>query len=306
MWDLTCWKGRNNCYTVFAVDHAGDKYPTTEQCLSFLERLKLLNANTHLRIVVPEWERGEDFLPPDCHHNLRYSDGLEEPKYVDFQNFCLAGPDAWSREAISMANRALRRGATLGSGKRPGRGAVLDYAGKRRQWSFILDALHKASLNLGGRVVLDVGCGLGLTLHAALAEGAAWGFGWERPGVAALARNLLLSLGVTRFSLAPANIHRKYRLEDDIPPRFQAGLAEAVVFVRRRGGAPEGLRAMPWRVLVYEGDVAERLEDAHSLLRTLLTGGVRLLAASVIADEDGSSRPVAILLRDGVDRRFGW
>ncbi|MGH9753616.1 MAG: lipopolysaccharide biosynthesis protein, partial [Blastocatellia bacterium] len=39
IWDLTCWKAQNRFYTVFAVDHVGDKYATEEQCLSFLKRL---------------------------------------------------------------------------------------------------------------------------------------------------------------------------------------------------------------------------------------------------------------------------
>lgn len=276
IWDLTCWKGQNRFYTVFAVDHVGDKYPTTEQCLSFLERLKRLNTDTHLRVIVPDWERGEDFLPPDCHHNLRYSDTLDQPKYVDFQNFCLTRLDVWSKEAVSKANGTLR-----------GANGV----------SFILNALSRASVDLSERIVLDIGCEAGRTLHAALAAGAAWGFGWDRPDVVSVAQNLLFSLGTTRFSLFAIDPCQKHRLEDDIPERFRAGLTEAVVFAHKKICAPESLRAMPWRVLIYEGDAEQPLDDAHDLLKPLLADGAHAIASFYVTAEDDPARPIIILLR---------
>jgi PST family polysaccharide transporter len=295
--DLTCWKGQNSFYTVFAVGHVGDKYPTKEQCFSFLDHLKRLNTDTHLRIVMPDWERNEDFLPPDCHHNLRYSETLEQPKYVDFQNFCLTSPDVWSKDVISKANGTLRGagGVTYGNDKSNISDAVNTHVGKRR--SFILDTLGRVSLDLSGRIVLDIGCGSGMTLHASLAAGAAWGFGWDSAGVVALARNLLFSLGATRFSLSAIDLHQKYRLEDDIPERFRVRLAEAVVFIHKQVSAPESLRAMPWRALIYEGDEAERLEDALNLLGPMATDGVNTIVSSYVTDVGGPARPIIILLR---------
>jgi PST family polysaccharide transporter len=295
--DLTCWKGQNSFYTVFAVDHVGDKYPTKEQCLSFLEHLKRLNTDTHLRIAMPDWERNDDFHPPDCNHNLRYSETLGQPKYVDFQNFCLTSLDVWSKEVISNANGTLRGagGVTFENDKRSMSDAVNTYVGKRR--SFILDALSRVSLGLSGRIVLDIGCDSGMTLHASLAAGAAWGFGWDRPEVVALARNLLFSLGTTRFSLSGADLHQKYRLEDDIPERFRVRLAEAVVFIHKKVSAPESLCEMPWRALIYEGDEDERLEDALNLLGPMLADGVITIASSYVTDEGGPARPIIILLR---------
>jgi hypothetical protein len=295
--DLTCWKGQNSFHTVFAVDHIGDKYPTEEQCLSFLENLKRLNAASHLRVAMPDWERNDDFHPPDCNHNLRYSETLGQPKYVDFQNFCLTSPDVWSKEVISIANGTLRGagGVTFENDHRSMSDAVKTYVSKRR--SFILDALSRVSLGLSGRIVLDIGCDSGMTLHSSLAAGAAWGFGWDHPRVVTLARNLLFSLGTTRFSLSAIDFHQKYRLEDDIPERFRVRLAEAVVFIHKQARAPESLRAMPWRALIYEGDESGRLEDALNLLGPLLTDGVNTIASSYITDEGGPPRPIIILLR---------
>jgi hypothetical protein len=297
VWDLACWEGRGKSYTVFVVDHVTGEYSTTEQCLPFLNWLKRLSTDSHLRILLPNWEKNEDFTPPDCHGNLIYSNKLGRVQYIDFQSFCLTGFDAWLNEVVSNANGARRGivGAALGKGNRSISEAAGSHAGRWRQ--FITGAFRQTSLSLDQRIVLDVGCGSGMALHASLTAGAAWGFGWDRPGAVVLAQDLLFSLGTTRFSLIGANLHRKYRLEDDIPARFQSRLADAVVFVHKVVGVLESLCAMPWRILVYEGDESDRLEDGYDLLRPLLNADVSVIASSHITGHDGSARPIIILHR---------
>jgi hypothetical protein len=150
---------------------------------------------------------------------------------------------------------------------------------------------------LDQRIILDVGCGSGMALHASLTAGAAWGFGWDHPGALVLAQDLLFSLGTTRFSLLGADLHQKYRLKDDIPARFQSRLAEAVVFVHKAVGVPESLGSMPWRILVYEGDESDRLESCYDLLKPLLNAEVSVIASSRITSHDGCARPIIILYR---------
>lgn len=297
IWDLACWKGQGKYYTVFVVDHVSGEYATTEQCLAFLNRVKQLSTDSHLRVLLPNWEENQDFTPPACNSNLIYSNELGRVQYIDFQSFCLTSFDAWLNEMVSNANGAYRGGveAAPRKGKRSTSGAAGGYAGEWRQ--FITGAFRKASLSLDQRIVLDVGCGSGMTLHSSLTAGAAWGFGWDHPGAVVLARNLLFSLGTTRFSLSGANLHQKYRLEDDIPARFQSRLVDAVVFVHKAPGAPESLGHMPWRILVYEGDASDRLEDGYNLLKPLLNADVSVIASSHITSHDGCARPIIILYR---------
>src|SRR5262249_5003052 len=154
--------------TVFVVDHVNGEYSTTEQCLPFLNRLKQLSTDSHLRILLPNWEKNEDFTPPDCHRNLIYSNKLGRVQYIDFQSFCLPSFDAWLNEAIWNANGAYRGGmeAAPRIGKRSTSGAARGYAGEWRQ--FITGELRRVSLSLERRIVLDVGCGSGVALHASL------------------------------------------------------------------------------------------------------------------------------------------
>src|SRR5215475_14581367 len=297
VWDLACWKGRGKCYTVFVVDHVSGEYSTTELCLPFLNRLKRLNTDSHLRTLHPDREKNEDFTSPDCNGNLIYSNKLGRAQYIDFQSFCLTGIDAWLNEVVSNANGAYRGKVVAAprKGKRSIYGAAGGYAGEWRQ--FITGALRGASLSLDQRIILDVGCGSGMALHASLTAGAAWGFGWDHPGALVLAQDLLFSLGTTRFSLLGVDLHQKYRLEDDIPARFQFRLAEAVVFVHKAVGVPESLRSMPWRILVYEGDESDCLESCYNLLKSLLNADVSVIASSHITSHDGCARPIIILYR---------
>jgi hypothetical protein len=297
IWDLACWEGQGKCYTVFVVDHVSGEYSTTEQCLPFLNRLKRLSTDSHLRTLHPNWEKNEDFTSPDCNGNLIYSNKLGRVQYIDFQSFCLTGFDDWLNEVVSNANGAYRGkvGAAPRKVKRSISGAAGGYAGEWRQ--FITRALRGASLSLDQRIILDVGCGSGMALHASLTAGAAWGFGWDHPGALVLTQDLLFSLGTTRFSLLGADLHQKYRLEDDIPARLQYRLADAVVFVHKAVGVPESLGSMPWRILVYEGDESDRLESCHDLLKPLLNVDVSVIASSHITGHDGCARPIIILYR---------
>ena len=297
VWDLACWKGQGKYYTVFVVDHVSGKYTTTEQCLAFLNRVKQLSTDSHLRVLLPNWEENQDFTPPDCNRNLIYSNKLGRVQYIDFQSFCLTSFDAWLNEVVSNANGAYhgRVEAAPRKGKRSIPGAAGRYARELRQ--FITGAFRQASLSLDNRIVLDVGCGSGMALHASLTAGAAWGFGWDHPRAVVFAQDLLFSLGTTRFSLFGANPHQKYRLEDDIPARFQSRLADAVVFIHKAVGVLDSLRPMPWRILVYEGDESDRLEDGYNLLRPLLNADVSVIASSHITSHDGCARPIIALYR---------
>src|SRR5262249_39112246 len=127
VWDLACWKGQGKYYTVFVVDHVCGDYPTTEQCLAFLDRLTQLNTDSHLRILLPNWEKNEDFTPPDCNANLIYSNKLRRVQYIDFQSFCLTGFDAWLNEVVLNANGDCRGG--VGAAPRKGKRLISCAAG---------------------------------------------------------------------------------------------------------------------------------------------------------------------------------
>lgn len=306
VWDVACWNAGGEAYTVFVVDHIEGRSPTREQCAAFITHLKHLITSTHLRIVLPDWERSSDFTSPDCNQNLVISADVGRAQYVDFQNFCLPHAPSWTRDILSNAKGTFHfGGGRLIRGSRylyqsvPG----LATSAKRdtsSRWQWLTRALREATLDLHGRVVLDIGCNSGLMLHAALAAGARWGLGWDRPAVARHAEELLLSLGTSRFHLYGADLHPSYRLEEDIPVRLAPALQEAVVFylsVRQHVGVLDSLQQIPWRLLVYEGHQGEELRALPGILAPLLRDNVRCVSSSLVADGDSGPRPIALLRR---------
>jgi O-antigen/teichoic acid export membrane protein len=308
IWDLTCWKSQGNTYSVFVVDHVSGECPTNQQYVSFLDHLRRLNVSTHLRILIPKWEENIDFMAPHCNKNLIYSDKLGRVQYIDFQNFGLSNPNAWSQQIISNANRDLHNcNGQEGKEKSPNnfnRFTAIKYVpGNKntvRGWTFITDVFRKSSISLSGRVVLDIGCNSGATLQSSLVAGAAWGIGWDSPDVVEHTGRLLLSLGATRFSLIGADLEGTYRLEDDIPECLRSRLPAAVVFYHSSGehfGVIESLCAIPWRILVYEGRDSESSGDFPNKLKSMLADDLKVIGSSYLAGSDSSVHPISVILR---------
>jgi hypothetical protein len=307
VWDVACWSAGGVSYTVFVVDHVDGASPIAGECEAFLRELRALLGRSHLRIVLPEWERSLDFKPPDCNKNLSMSGDARRGQYVDFQNFCMADPSSWTKDVAAQATRTFH----FGNG-RPLHGSRYLYqsvpglsrAGKRdtsARWQWLTRALDGAGLGFAGRVVLDIGCNSGMMLHSALAAGARWGLGWDRAAVVHHASDLLLSLGTSRFHLYGADLDPSYRLENDIPTRLQPDLSEAIVLflsVRQHVGVLDSLQRIPWRVLVYEGHQGEGLDGLPAMLEPLRRdGGVRCLSSAMVSDGHSEARPIALLVR---------
>jgi hypothetical protein len=306
VWDVACWMTGDAAYTVFVVDHVDGRAPTPDEYAGFLADLRGVIARTQLRIVLPGWKTSSDFLLPDCNRNLVITEDARRSQYIDFQNFCLTDRSAWTREVLAAATSdfhfgrgRLLRGSRYLYQSVPGtRTTGKRDVSARSRW--LAAALGDAGLGLHQRVVLDVGCNSGMMLQAALAAGARWGLGWDRPAVVRHAEPLLLSLGASRFHLYGAELHPSYRLEDDIPSRLRPALEEAIVLylsVRQHVGLLDSLRRIPWRALVYEGHQGESLDALPGLLGPLLRDGVGCVSTSLAADGDSAPRPLALLVR---------
>ena len=306
VWDLTCWHAGERDYTVFVLDHVEGRSPTTTECAAFRKELAGFCDTSQLRVLIPQWRENGDFQPPDCNGNLIYSSATGRTQYIDFQNFGLRNPSAWSGDILKRAKGAFHFGTSkrLRGGKYlyqsvPGICRVARRNTAKR-WAVIRGALRDSGIDTNGRVVLDVGCNAGMMIHCALADGAAWAHGWDLPEVVGSTGELLLSLGATRFSLTGATLNTDYRIEDDLPEHLRDRLGEAVVFylaVRKHLGLLESLSRIPWRALVYEGHQWEQSSEVPHFLSPLLTDGVEISAASSISDGDCGSRPLLVLKR---------
>lgn len=303
VWDVCVLKGPSGQeLTAFVVEHVDGRSPSREEWSEFVARLGDIVHTTQLRVLVPYWEHAGDFAAPDCNGNLLISG--RTLSYVDFQNFGLSG--SWTKELLKEARDVLHFGASRWWRTRrylyqsiPGRpgGAKRD---TETRWEWIVQALGALDLRFGGRVVMDVGCNAGMMLSRALSEGAWWGFGWDRPPLAAAAERLLLSLGVSRFTLCGTELRAGHDLRADIPGPFNRELEESIVFylsIREHIGFLEALRTLPWRALFYEGHQGESIDDMRRQIEAFLGPAVAVHHPALLRDGDCRSRPVCVLTR---------
>ena len=256
VWDLACWESDAARCTVFVVDHVAGQSPTADQCQQFLTRLRRLNATTHLRVLIPHWEQNPDFEVPDCNGNLIQPARLDSPQYVDFQNFGVTG----------LASSA----ATSEIGD---------------EWHDLLDTLcRERLLDLRGRVVLDVGCGTGGAIAAALSHGAAWVVGWCTPHRTAAIDGLLLPSGATRYSLVTDRHTAERRVYDVLLWRVDADSPDGI--------APEALIDVPWQMLVCDRLQHERI--VRHLAKATTSVRFDVLTTAVM---DRSGSPITIIRR---------
>jgi hypothetical protein len=201
--------------------------------------------------------------------------------YVDFHDFTArrypAFLEALAREAAQDTHfgNLDRRGHRYLYQSIPG----LPVHAKRRvegRARLLAALMAEVSVSVAGRLVLDVGCNLGMMMAQYLAAGARWCHGWDLPAITRHTERLLLGVGCTRFSTTGAELSADRRLEADVPPALIPHLEGCVVSylaIRGHVGWLRSLSHLPWAFLVYEGHKGEdeaRLRAELAALRRLV------------------------------------
>jgi hypothetical protein len=281
------------------------------------DALELHAGDDRYLLLVADARSAEEFVPAGVSSILAAGEvrRLAEPLHANdadaalaWEQFRVPDPAALVRHQLDEdAQRAFHFGREIAlKGGRylyqsvPSVGAT----GRRdssRRWRLILSLLEDAGVDLSDRLVCDVGCNAGMMLGAALADRACWGLGWDLPPVVARGRELLLSLGFSRFELVGAEMDANYRLLDDVPEHLRPRLNGSLVLylaIRHHIGFLRQLGEFPWRALVYEGGELEGVDRfGESLAGLCELCDFEVAAAVDFRDGEGRARPVAILVR---------
>lgn len=294
--------------TAMVVEHVDGRAPTLAEHARLLEALDDLRARGRLSLANPSGYACGDFEAPGCNGNLLVSPaGL---RYVDPQLLLFDVP-AVIDDVVARHRDVLHFGDRLGvvnGGQRflyqglPG-GRDVGRRDPEDRLARLAPLLAAHGATLGERVVFDVCCNAGLMMAGALHRGARWAVGWDLPPVAAAARELLPLLGAGRSTVVGRALQEPASLVDDLPPHVRGlgGEPEGVcLFLAawHHVGFPEGVGALPWRWLVYEGREHESAEITRSNVTTMETRWrCRAVASRVLADGLCGPRPVVILAR---------
>jgi len=306
LYDLIELRCGEQLFAAYVIEHIDGAIPTQSQCEAGIQKLRDLESESLIRVILPEGFDDEEFECPKCCNNA-LTNQYGEFRYVDFQNFILINYQNYLKRLALEATKASHFGDT--SVLRGGRylyqsvpGVSLPY---KRSVKDRLNALTKlmdtAGMSVSDRLVLDVGCNIGMMMAEYLRLGARWCHGWDRSHVIPYTEKLLLALGCTRFSTSGTDICKGRRLEDDLRPFLKPQLEDCVIsYLAIRGhiGWLEALARIPWSFLIYEGHEGETTRDFSQHVEELRSiAAVSVAASDEYADGDSDSRIVAILVR---------
>lgn len=300
--DIVALQGQGADLTAYVVEHLGGGPPTPIQYGEYLQRLRAELDRGHLITAIPSLKNAADFAPPDCNGNL-ILDADDVPRYVDFQAFAFAN----ERQAIAGVAEQAAAVTHFGGSRLHRKGKYLYQGipgislGKRdvpRRWALYANLLENAGVDLTGQVAFDVGCNAGLILYEALAAGARWGVGWDRPPVAEAARALLGSFGATRITIAGGELGADTDFASAVPGHLAE--SEGVLFflaVSEHIGFPPALADLPWTHVLYEGHADQDIRLAKQQIAAVPWLDADVIAARMVGDGDSPARPVLVLRR---------
>ncbi len=308
LYDLVELSAGEHLWVAYVVRHAPGDGLSTELCEDGLRRLRQLAHDGLIAVVAPGGFEHSDFAPPSCNGNAR-TDAEGRFQYVDFQNFTLTGYDRQLRiiaEAAAAAShfgdRSFLRGGSYLYQSVPG----LSLPAKRdvaRRIPVISGLLAEAGGDIADRVVLDIGCNIGMMIGQYLRLGAHWCHGWDRSAVVQHTDRLLSALGCTRYSLTGGDLEPGRDLAGDLPVHVGSRLDGCIVSylaVRGHMGWLPGLARLPWAYLIYEGHEGE---DEATTRRHLEEFGksvsCRVTGVATYRDGDSDPRVVALVRRGG-------
>jgi hypothetical protein len=307
LYDLVELQCGNQLFTAYVMEHISGGVPPLSECEAGIQKLRELEDQGLIRVILPEGFDDEEFECPNCCNNA-FTNEKGEFKYIDFQNFILVNYQSYLKNIAVEATAASHFGDT--SFLRGGRYLYQSVPGVNRPGKRSIEVrigvleklLESTGVSVRDRLVLDIGCNIGMMMSQYLKLGASWCHGWDRAQVTPHTEKLLLALGCTRFSISGGDIAASQPLENDVPPFLKPQLPGCVVSylaVRGHLGWLDALTRIPWKFLIYEGHEGETREDFEQYVKQFsAVANFKIGGVTSYVDGDSDERTLAILLRN--------
>src|SRR5215218_3495807 len=301
--ELQCNK---NLWTAFVVEHVAKRVTSNDVCEEGIKTIRELEQRNLLKVILPSGFEDGEFQCPDCSGNAFMTvDG--EFRYIDFQNFSLTGYGLFLKsvaveaaEATHFGEKSLLRGGRYLYQSVPG----VNLSGKRnpeKRFEVLLEMMKTAGVSVENRLVLDIGCNIGMMMAQYLKQGALWCHGWDQEVVVPHTEKLLYALGCTRFSTTGGVITQSTDLKNNLGCHLKPHLNGCVIsYLAIRGHINwlDALKEIPWAFMIYEGHEWETTEQSLGYLEDLKkVVPFRIGAQGEYEDGDSESRTVAILIK---------
>jgi len=307
LYDLVELQCSDNLWTAFVVEHVAKPMASMEVCENGINTIRDLEQRNLVKIILPAGFEDGEFQCPDCSGNAFMTvDG--EFRYIDFQNFALTGYGDYLKcvalnaaKASHFGDESLLRGGRYLYQSVPG----LSLPGKRnpeKRAEILGELMSTAGVSIQDRLVLDIGCNVGMMMAQYLKLGALWCHGWDQEVVVPHTEKLLYALGCTRFSTTGGVITQSTDLEGALTAHLRPhlnGCAISYLAIRGHTNWLGALKQIPWAFMIYEGHEGETTEQSLRYLEEFKkTVSFRIAAQGEYADGDSDPRTVAILIRE--------
>jgi len=306
LYDLVELQLGDQTWTANVCEHIEGRTPTHAETEAGLERIREMEAQRIIRVTIPDGYNDADFLPPDCNMNAIVGrDG--KWRYVDHQNFLLVDYANYLRKVVlesaddsHFGDRSILRGNRYHYQSVPGV-AVPGKRNAEKRMETLTRMMERAGVTVKDRLVLDVGCNVGMMMAQYLKQGAMWCHGWDQENVTPQAEKLLYAIGCTRFSVTGGNIMQHPRLEDDLPQFLHShlnGCAISYLAVHNWIGWVAMIGRLAWSFIIFEGhenDTEEHNRKSFDILRKMTQ--IEVAEYGQAQDGDSESRAIAILIR---------
>jgi hypothetical protein len=306
LYDLIELQCGDQLFTAFLIQHVCGAAPSMPECEAGIKKLRDLEQQELIRVITPLGFKDEEFECPACGGNALMNENSEF-RYVDIQNFILVKYESYLRSVAAEATKASHFGdkSFLRGGRYlyqtvPG----VDLPAKRsvdERMKVLETLMDSAGVSVEERVVLDVGCNIGMMMAQYLRLGARWCHGWDRSHITLHTERLMFALGCSRFSTSGGDITRSRSMEGDIPLFLKQHLNGCVISylaVRGHLGWLDALSRIPWKFLIYEGHEGETQKDFEQHIKQLKAlVNFRIGVVTKCGDGDSDWRILSILLR---------
>lgn len=306
IYDLVELQCGDEIWTSYVMQHVVGREPTTAEFEAGIEKMRKLEREGTLMTVATGAYKNIDFLPPNCNGNA-IVDLEGKFKYIDFQNFVAGNYGKYLDRVAQTAMQDSHFGdkRLLGGGQFlyqsiPG----VSFPAKRSiesRSALFRGLLKEAGVDVKDKLMLDVGCNIGMMIAEYLNWGAKWCHGWDFPNVVPHTERLLLSLGCTRFSTTGAQLKRDRKLEDDLPDWLRPsleGCGLSYLAVHGHIGWMESISSIPWSFMIYEGHQFDSRTDVERYLGELkMKVPFEIKAMTSVEDNASTERTVAVLIR---------
>jgi hypothetical protein len=301
--ELDC---NGHLWTAFAVEHVAKPVTSNSVCEAGIKIIRELEQRNVVKIILPSGFDDQEFQCPNCSGNAFMTvDG--QFRYIDFQNFSLTGYGEYLKsvaveaaEASHFGDKSVLRGGRYLYQSVPGVGLP----GKRnpeKRVETLQELMTTAGVSVQNRLVLDIGCNIGMMMAQYLKQGALWCHGWDQQVVVSHTEKLLYALGCTRFSTTGGMITEAIDLKQNLACHMRPHLEGCVIsYLAIRGhiGWLPVLKEIPWAFMIYEGHEGETTEQSLSYLEELnKVVPFHIAAQGEYADGDSEPRTVAIVAR---------